>query len=292
MSQVRTSGGQLTDALLKLLRLENTMKGKNLIRLGLGLTAMVILAAALPAAARGSSGGSGGCSGKGGASFNVTSNLLGTDTNPPGTLPSPFQLLSDGKGAYTTYKNSRTDSVTSEIQGNTCDWVLDLSSSQSRTLQLSLGFPLSTGESLPPGWPTDGSLVSIPALYMTNCARNTANGTTSVGNMTYVGQTLQCGLHVTFNASNSVQYSLRMNASTFPGATWGQVTCQGVGSDGFCNSWTITPGVDANGFAATNPSTGQPSAIGELVLPSCNGCVSGTSLGLYYVNFSTAITKP
>src|SRR5262249_43898378 len=97
-------------------------------------------------------------------------------------------------------------------------------------------------------------------------------------------------LHVTFYASNGVQYSLRMNASTWPGATWGQVTCTGVGST-FCNNWTVSPGLNAGGVTETNPYTGQVSGIGELVLPSCNGCDGGTPLGLYYVNFSAAITN-
>src|SRR5579862_7311305 len=208
------------------------MMGKSLIRLVLGFAVVTLLTAARPAAAKVSSGG---CSGRSGASFPVTSNILGTDN---GTLPAqPFQLLSDGKGAYTSYQTSKTDSATSEIQGNSCDWMLDLSTSKSRTVQLSLGFPVSSGEMLPPGWPSNGSLVSIPALVMTNCARNSENGTISVGNMTSVGQTIQCGLHVTFNAINGVQYSLRMNASEWAGATWGQVTCTGKALT-YCNNWT------------------------------------------------------
>lgn len=257
------------------------------VRLVLGFAAVAVLGAATPVVAK--TGTQTGCSGRNGSSLQVTSNILGTDS---GTLPAqPFQLLSDGKGAYRTYQNSRNDSATSEIQGNTCDWVLNLSASKMRSVQLSLGFPLSTGESLPPGWPSDGSLVSIPALVMTNCGKNTANGTTSVGNMTSVGQTLQCGLHVTFYASNGVQYSLRMNAATWPGATWGQVTCTGKGST-FCNAWTVSPGLNAGGMMETNPDTGQVSGIGELVLPPCNGCDGGTPLGLYYVNFSATITNP
>ncbi len=234
------------------------------------------------------------CNGTGasGVSFNVTSNILGVDTNLTGSLPSPFQLLSDGLGAYTTYKNSKTDSVTSEIQQNSCDWLLDLSNSKSRTVQLSL-IPVSSGEQLPSGWTTDPSdpLVSIPALVMTNCARNSANNGIGVGDMTSIGQTLQCGLHVTFY-SRTIQYSVRMNPVSWPGATWGQVVCQGIGADGFCDSWAITPGVDSSGQPAEDLYINQPTAIGELVKPSCNGCSGGTPLGLYYVNFSIMVTKP
>lgn len=259
------------------------------IRTVVALSSILLLSLAVPGMAKVVSGSSTGCSGRTGTSFNVTSNILGTDSL---TLPpQPFQFLSDGKGSYTTYKISRTDSDTSEIQGNTCDWVLDLSNSKSRTVQLSLGFPVSTGESLPPGWPTDGSLVTIPALVRTNCAANSANGTNSVGNMTAVGETLQCGFHLAFFASNGVQYMFRFNASSYPGATWGQVTCTGMGPT-YCNDWTVTPGVDANGMTAINPYTQQATGIGELVLPPCTGCDGGTPLGLYYVEFSATITNP
>jgi hypothetical protein len=252
----------------------------------LGLSVALCLGLAVPGMAKLSGGTTTGCSSTGGSgrSFNVTSNIFNSSTS------TPFQLQNDGNSQYATYKNSRTDSVTSEIQQNSCDWVLDLSNSQSRSVQLSLGFPVSSGVELPAGWPADGSLVNIPALVMTNCGRNSANGSTSVGNMTFAGQTLQCGLHVTFY-SGGIQYSLRMNASTWPGATWGQVTCTNAASN-LCNVWTVTPGVDANGSAVTDPYTQQSSGIGELVQPSCDGCAGGTPVGLYYVSFSATITKP
>jgi hypothetical protein len=269
------------------------MKKTFSIRTALALSSILAVGLASPAMAKSHGGGGNGggtsstaCSGQGGSgsSFNVTSDFLGTINDTP-----PFQLLSDGLGVYTTYKTSRTDSATSEIQQNSCDWLVDLTTSKSRTVQFSLDYPLSTGEQLPSGW--QGGLANIPALVMTNCSRNTVNAGTSVGNMSFAGQTLQCGLHVTFY-SNKIQYSLRMNPSTWAGATWGQVTCQGVGSDGMCSSWTVTPGLDADGQPETNSYTNQPSAIGELVQPSCNGCAGGTPLGLYYVDFSIAITKP
>jgi hypothetical protein len=251
------------------------------IKLGLGLVAVAVLGAALPASAKGASGPPTGCSGPGGKSFNVTSIIANTDSNSL-----PFQLQSDGQGAYTSYKNSRTDSATSDVQANTCDWVLDLSNSKLRTVKLSLAYPASNGAALPAGWPTDGSPVSIPALVMTNCAKNSLNNGIGFGDMTYFGQTLQCGFHVTFY-SQGIQYSLRMNPSVWAGATWAQVTCTGAASNQ-CNTWTVTPIPNI----VTNPSTGQNSGIGELVQPSCDGCDGGTPLGLYYVSFSATITKP
>ena len=248
------------------------------IRLVLALASMTVLGAALPAGAKGSSTG---CSGAGGKSFDVTSILSNTGSNSL-----PFQLQGDEKGAYTNAKNSGTGSVTSDIQATTCDWVLDLSNSKSRTVLLSLAYPGSNVAALPAGWPTDGSPVSIPALVMTNCAKNSLNDGIGFGDMTYAGQTLECGMHVTFY-SNGTQYSVRMNPSVWAGATWAQVTCTGAASNQ-CNAWTVTP----IPHAATNPSTGQNSALGELVLPTCNGCDGGTPLGLYYLGFWATVTKP
>ncbi len=225
------------------------------------------------------------CSGTGGSglTINVTSNILGT-TNPP------YQFLSDGAGIYTTYRNSPKDNDLSQIQQGSCDWVLELSSSKLRTVELSLAYPVSSGEQLPVGWPTDGSLVNIPANILTDCGRNPLNNGIGVGSMTFVGQTLQCGLHITF-FSNNTQYSVRMNATNWPGATWAEVTCTGAASNQ-CNAWTITPIPSTDSGSAINPYTQQTSAIGELVLPPCTDCAGGTGLGLYYVDFSVVVTNP
>jgi hypothetical protein len=275
------------------------MKSKNWMCSAVGLIVAVVSLAPLPMLAQGKHGGGGGgggststsCSGKGGQSFNVTSNILGTTSDP-------FQLLSDGKGTYSTYKNSRTDSGTSEIQGVSCEWVLDLSNSTSRSVQLSMLDPVSSGEPLPSGWPTDGSFVSIPARIITGCEANSANtnGSTyglSVGNMNFGDAPLQCGLWIKFY-SNGTVYGISMNAFNYDGATWAQVTCEGgVSANGSpCKSWAVTPGLDKYGNTPTNPSNGLTTAIGELMQPSCDGCSSGTPLGLYYVNFSAIITNP
>jgi hypothetical protein len=235
---------------------------------------------------------SSGCSGKGGQSFDVTSTILGTTSDP-------FQLLSDGLGtSYSTYKNSKTDSATSEILSASCNWLLDLSHSTLRSVRLSMAYAVSSGEPLPSGWPTDGSFVNIPARIITGCESNSANtnGSTygsSVGNMKYGDPALQCGLWIEFY-SNGTVYGLAFNASKFQGATWAQVACQGgvSGLGSQCNSWTVTPGLDINGNPGENPYIAQRSAVGELLQPSCYGCSGGTPLGPYYVDFSVVIAKP
>ncbi len=214
---------------------------------------------------------------------NITSNILGT-SNPP------FQLLSDGLGVYTTTSNTSTGTTLSLVQNSTYDFVLDLCGTTVRSEQLSLEFPASSGAQLPTGWPTDGSLVPINGLVMTNCGRNSANNGVSFGSMTFVGQTIQCGFHITFFV-NGVQYSVRMNPASYAGATWAQVTCTGAAANQ-CNAWTITPIPSGDPGSAVNPYTQQASGIGELVLPSCDGCGGGTPLGLYYVDFSVVATNP
>jgi len=245
----------------------------------LGFSLILLLGSAAPSMAKPGGGNLTTCTSPNGT-FNVTSYIFNS-------TPTPFQLQNDGNSQYLTRQNSRFDFVHSQIQGNTCDWVLDLRTSKSRTIQLSLDFPVSLGEQLPNPWP--GGLVSLPALVMTNCAANPQNAI-SVGNMTYAGQTLQCGMHVTFYAGGT-QYSVRMNPNTWPGATWGQVTCTNAASN-LCDAWTLAPGVDVSGSYETDPYTQQTSGIGELVLPSCDGCAGGTPLGLYYVSFSGMVTKP
>lgn len=211
-----------------------------------------------------------------GTGVNVTSNLLGTVNDTP-----PFQLLSDGTGTYTTYIISHKDSVASNIQGNTCDWSLDLSNSKSRTMQLSLAYPASTGAQLPSGWPTNGSLVSIPALARTNCG----TGNPAFGLMTFAGETIQCPMHLRFY-SGGIQYMFKMNPPLYAGTTWPQITCTGAASNQ-CNAWTINPPANVS-----NPFTGQNTGIGVLVIPPCDGCDGGTPIGLYYWDFSITVTKP
>jgi hypothetical protein len=284
------------------------MKNAISMRTILGFSTILCLALAMPAWAKGKTGGGGSgggggtasaaCSGSSGKTYNVTSNILGLPTDP-----SPFQLLSDGTQSYTTIKYSRNDSVLSEIQGGTCDWELSISpSSTQRAVQLSLAYAV-PGQSPPPTlplqWsPNSSGFVSFPAIIMTNCSGNSKNGSNSVGNMTG-GQSLQCGLHITFY-SGGTQYSLRMNPSVWSGATWGQAVCKDPTGTSPCTDWTITPGQygyygagGATGTYALDGLTNQdPSGIGELVLPSCDGCTGGTPMGLYYVAFNFTITNP
>jgi hypothetical protein len=211
--------------------------------------------------------------------YNVTSTVADNDMASP---PQPLQLQSDGLGSYVTYGNTKsgTDNVLSAIQANSCDWVLDLSASASRTVKLSLAYA-DNGGSLPAGWPTDGSGVSIAAHIISICSENSANNGVTYGTMK-PGEVLQCGFNSRFNYGGQT-YTLYMNPSRYSGTSWAQVTCGGP-SGGPCTSWAVVPGT-----GSTSNPLGQNSGIGELGLATNKGV---TPLGTFEVAFSITITNP
>jgi hypothetical protein len=254
------------------------MKKKGSTALATAFAVAAALGLALPAVAQKSPKTSSSCAGAGGKSYNVTSIIADTDGNA-----NPFQIQSDGGGPYATYTSSKTDTASSIIQGVSCDWVLDLSGSQSRTVGLSLAYADPAGSTLPPGWPTDGSTVDVAARIISKCENNPGNNHVSYGTMTFAGQTLDCPLSLSFYF-NGVWYGVRMDPSLFAGTSWARVTCTGATSNR-CNAWTVTPIPNT----VVNSGTGQSMAIAELIQPSCVGCTSGIPMGVFYVAFSATI---
>ncbi len=242
--------------------------------LNISLT-VAVLALAVAAPARGKGAQPGPCS----TAVNVTSIIADTDS---GNLP--FQFQSDGKGAYVTYTNSKTDSVVSEVQQNSCDWLFDTTNSASRAVTLTLLYPASTPSAPPPF--TNATQVRSRIISLCNSHGANNNGI-SFGSMTFTGQTLDCGLRVGEIPYNGNTYAVAFNPSNYAGATWVQVTCTGALSSQ-CNAWTVTPPP-----FTIDPSTGQTSAIGELLqVSTVRGQTVNTPLGLYYVALSVTITKP
>lgn len=209
--------------------------------------------------------------------YNVTNTIANADGNN-----TAFQFQSDGKGSYVTETVSRTDGVLSVIQASSCDWLLDLSSSTSRTVALTLAYPASTISTNPPP-PFTGSQ-NVAARIISICGENTLNNGITFGKMTFVGQMVQCGFHIAFDY-NGATYGLHMNPANLAGTTWVQATCNGVAS-GQCNSWSIIP---VPGTVLNN-STNQNTAVGELFLVAKSG--QRTSIGLYEVAFSITTTNP
>lgn len=210
--------------------------------------------------------------------YNVTSIIADTDTNNI-----PFQLQSDTLGSYVTYtKPHSTDQATSVIQANSCDWLLDLSSSASRTVRLTLAYPDGPISTNPPS-PFTGTENIAPRI-LSSCLRNPANNVT-YGTMTYAGQALECAFSFTSFSYGGNTYQLHMNPELYPGTTWAQVKCNSAPT-GVCNSWTVFPVSPG----PINSTTGQNTAIGELFLSSTNNRL--TSIGLYEVAFYITITNP
>lgn len=212
-------------------------------------------------------------------SVDVTTLLADTDISN-----NPFQLQSDGKGPYVTYTNSKTDSVVSQIQGNSCDWVFSTTNSATRAVTITLLYPASTPSAPPPF--TNPTAVGSGFISLCN-SHGVSNNGISYGSMTFAGQSLECGLRVNvpYNGNN---YALVFNPYTYAGTTLLQVTCTGAVSSQ-CNAWTTTPIPNS----APNPITGQPTAIAELVqVSTAKGQTIDTPMGLYYVAFSVTIIKP
>lgn len=212
-----------------------------------------------------------------GCGYNVTSVLLDTDTQSPAQ---PFQYQSDGLGAYTTFRASGNNSVSSIIQSS-CSWALDTTGSTTRGIVVTLAYPYSSGSPAPFVGPQE-----IYGVFHTQCFDNPANNSLNFGTMTFVGQTLACPMHLVFTY-NGVLYNLGLAPSTFPGTSFMQVTCTGA-TGGQCNQWTVQPDPATS---VLNTQTNQLSGIAELFLPSCNGCGTGTPLGQYLVSFSFLIHK-
>jgi hypothetical protein len=246
------------------------MKKATSLRTLLGLCSIVLMGLAVPGMAKNPTAPCG---------YNVTSNIANLDGNN-----NPFQLQSDGLGSYMTYGNTKssTDSVLSAIQANSCDWLLDMTNSKSRTVALTLAYPDSTISTNPP--PPFTGTQNVAARIISICGENTLNNGITYGTMTSVGQTLQCGFHIAFNY-NGASYGLHMNPASLAGTTWVQVTCNGAAS-GQCNSWSVFPVPNA----AFNNSTNQNTAIGELFLIPKTG--QRIPIGLYEVAYSITITNP
>jgi hypothetical protein len=238
------------------------------------LAAGIVAGLSITASAKGGPKPSSGCAS--GSNVNVTTLIADTDSNSL-----PFQFQSDGKGPYTTYTNSKTDSVVSEIQGNSCDWLFDTSTSASRTVGLTLLYQASTPSAPPPFT----NATQVGSRVISKCSLNPNNNGISYGTMTFTEQTLQCELSIGQITYNGKTYGLRFEPNNYAGATWVQVTCTGAVSSQ-CNAWTVTPIPNT----AVNPSTGQATAIGELVqLSTVKGQTVATPLGLYYVAFSVTV---
>jgi hypothetical protein len=217
---------------------------------------------------------------------------LGAPPKPPQNLPVTAEIFdidlnnlsttigSDGFGAYTDGVNS----VSSYLQTNVCggltwgDWVFDTRNSAARSVSETY---LATDEVQPgdlhyqaPAMPPYlGSRLQKAFLHL-RC-------TCTVGQSIYTmagGTHIVCPLNNNWWDSSGNEWSL--NPGYAPETTDVQVTCNGVGTDGFCNDWTIDPdpleGAEAVGRLGKTPPHNKPT-INE---------------GDFYMRFHIHITRP
>lgn len=231
-----------------------------------------------------SGGGNGGGGGSSCTAASVSSTLNDYDLQVPAQA---FQIQSDGQGAYTSFSSGHgktADKVTSEVACGGM-WTLDTTHSTTRGIELTLAYP----DASQPAPPFVGPQL-VHAVMHTHCTDDRTNNGVDFGSMTSAGQTLTCPVNLAFYAPDGTWYNLALNpfnVANVPGTTETQVTCTGA-AGGACNQWTVKPDPAT---AVVNTQTNQPSAIGELFLPSCVGCAGGTPLGLYEVSFSFLVNK-
>ena len=188
--------------------------------------------------------------------------------------------------------------VTSFLNANTYnnqppgDWTLDLLSSPSRTMRLTLSSlneiqPGQPGYTVPPNPPFLGtdSLVSRFAEYCTAIGLD-------IGTMNAVNQTMQCPAIFRFNWNSSTYYRVYMTGSwgqfSAPETTYVQIQCNSLGANGYCNDWYIDPIPVSNGDGTFSP--GQ--AIGRLVAITTRGTATYTNVGDFYMTFHVHVTRP
>jgi hypothetical protein len=228
----------------------------------------IVLGLSIPGNAQQPSKPSSGCNA---TTYNVHSMIADKDSTG-----NPFQIQSDGAGAY---PNSSSDTTVSYVGGFTCQWYLDTTNS-SRTIGLTFAYPASNGANPP------FQQSQVHAKVFSRCPNSSGSDidwTTMALNVAN-----ECGSTITFGY-NGNSYNLSMNPNNAAGSTWIQVTCTGVNSSkNQCNMWSVTPPPISNG-GVTDPYTGQLSAIGELIQSLRHG---SQSLGFYYLAFSYTITNP
>lgn len=229
----------------------------------------------------------------------VTSYL--SDSNASGAA---YYIQSDGQtgpvnGAIGEYDNG-LQNVGSYLNANTYnneppgDWTLDLLSSTSRTMRLTLSSvneiqPGQPGYTAPPNPPFLGtnSLVSRFAEYCTAIGLD-------MGTMNAPNQTIQCPAIFRFDWNSSTYYRVYMTGSwSAPGqyapeTTYVQIQCNSLGTNGYCNDWYIDPIPISNGDGTFSP--GQ--ATGRLVAITTKGTGTATNDGDFNMSFHVHITRP
>ena len=228
------------------------------------ITSLAALSLCLPALMTGGNG----ASGKPSSDMPVTSTLqvigeLTQSTN--------YRIEGDGWGSYFNGVNS----VRSILQGSTGDWILDTTSSTTRTVLLDLRAPVPNS-----GAQQIFAYENLPTRIIVKCSKALTGSFPAMK----LNQTLSCPTGVGFTYAGT-QYGLMMtsgpNSENYAETNNPQVTCTTVSSaTSQCVAWTIAPITQAGG-AVEN--------IARLRQPVKNTFVF---LGDFYVTFQFNVTNP
>jgi hypothetical protein len=202
----------------------------------------------------------------------VTSALETTGAITSGTN---YRIEGDGLGSYF----NGVSSVSSILQGPSGDWVLDTTSSNTRTALLDLRYPVPNS-----GAQQIFAYENLPARIIVKCheaitgsfpamkLNQTLSCPTGIG-FTYAGTDYGLGMHS--GPNSDVDYAETNNP---------QVTCTAVSSTTKqCNAWTIAPIHQAAGGTVENIARLTKLGIGK------NGTVN---LGDFYVTFLFNVADP
>jgi hypothetical protein len=183
-----------------------------------------------------------------------------------------YQVQNDGSLSYF----NGVASVSSIIQGSSGDWVLDTTTSRTRTILIDLRQAIPGSGAAPPF-----AYELLPVRIITKCSEARTGGFPAMT----LDETLSCPTGISFQYGGN-QYGLMMASGPNSDVNYAetsnpQVTCTSV-SGSKCNKWTVLPIQQADGTIRN---------IGRLRKP-IKGKIPFAFLGDYYVSFNIEVTNP
>jgi hypothetical protein len=235
------------------------MQKKNLVFVTFLLGALVSVGAAFDALAHGSQ-----------PNVPVTSILNDTGVVTAGTN---YQIQDDGLGSYF----NGVASLSSILQGSSGDWILDTTSSSSRSILIDLRQPVpNSGASPPFAWEL------LPARIISKCSEALTGSFPAMA----LNQTLSCPTAVSFQYGGN-SYGLMMASGPNSDINYAEtnnplVTCTSVNGSKQCDKWALLP-------------IQQPDRTIKNIArlrKALKGNNNFAFLGDYYVSFSIEATNP
>jgi len=198
------------------------------------------------------------------------------DTDTHGLTP---DIASDLKGPYRDGVDGVFSQLISSYGLNYGEWHFDVYSSTTRTVNHTFdsndavqpGDPHYTAPANPPFWGTQSLLshLEVKCQFLGNDMVTMS-----------AGSSFTCPMINRFNAAGvDYRFDPDYSFSLYPEVTDVQITCDGVGADGFCSDWFIDP-------------IGLSQAVGRVVPVAQNQGHQPVNDGDFYMRFHIHITRP